>query len=93
MTRIKASLNTKKVIITDTSTVLDLHNYLLRNAKNKERECFALESANLHETIQTIKISNEGHSFEETIAFFDKMKQRALYDEICALMNPGSLQQ
>jgi hypothetical protein len=37
VTRIKASLKTKKIIITDTSAIIDLHDYLIRNAKNKER--------------------------------------------------------
>jgi len=37
VTRIKASLKTKKIIITDTSAVLDMHDYLIRNAKNKEK--------------------------------------------------------
>ncbi len=35
VTRIKASLKTKKIIITDTSAALDMHDYLIRNAKNK----------------------------------------------------------
>jgi hypothetical protein len=45
----------------------------------------------MQEALQTIKISNEGHSFEETIGFFHKMKQKTLYDEICALINPALL--
>ncbi len=35
VTRIKASLKTKKIVITDTSAVLDMHDYLIRSAKNK----------------------------------------------------------
>lgn len=35
VTRIKAFLKTKKIIITDTSAVLNMHDYLLRSAKNK----------------------------------------------------------
>ncbi len=42
VTSIKASLKNKKIVITDTSVVIDLHDYLIRSAKNKERECFAL---------------------------------------------------
>ncbi len=35
VTRIKASLKSKKIIITDSSAVLDMHDYLIRSTKNK----------------------------------------------------------
>lgn len=35
VTRIKASLKSKKVIITDSSAILDMHDYLVRTCKNK----------------------------------------------------------
>ncbi len=37
VTRIKSSLKNKKVVITDTSAVIDMHDYLIRSAKTKER--------------------------------------------------------
>lgn len=80
VTRIKASLKTKKVIITDTSAVLDMHDYLIRATKSSERTCFALEATDIQEPSQTIKISNEGHSLAETYKFFKKLKRRAIYD-------------
>ena len=38
MTRITASLKTRKVKITDKSIVLDMHDYLLRNVKSKDKD-------------------------------------------------------
>ena len=46
VTRIKANIKTRKITITDKSAVLDMHNYLVRSCKNKEKECFALEATN-----------------------------------------------
>jgi hypothetical protein len=46
VTRIQASLKTKKITFTDQSFVFDMYDYLIRNVKSKEKNCFALECTN-----------------------------------------------
>lgn len=48
-----------------TGEIMDMHNYILRSSKKKDRQALALESIDSLQSPETVRVSNYKQTFEE----------------------------